>query len=25
QVDDPANPGQKKSLSPFIEGAKKLC
>ena len=25
QVDDPANPGQKKSLAPFIERAKKLC
>ncbi|WP_017384340.1 YebY family protein [Enterobacter hormaechei] len=25
QVDDPANPGQKKSLAPFIERAEKLC
>ena len=24
-VDDPANPGQKKSLKPFIEKAKTLC
>ncbi|MGX5144128.1 DUF2511 domain-containing protein, partial [Enterobacter hormaechei] len=23
--DDPANPGQKKSLAPFIERAEKLC
>ncbi|ENJ4020140.1 YebY family protein [Enterobacter hormaechei] len=25
QVDDPVNPGQKKSLAPFIERAEKLC
>ena len=25
QVDDPANPGQKMSLAPFIERASKLC
>ena len=25
QVDDPANPGQKKSLAPFIERANTLC
>lgn len=25
QVDDPANPGQKMSLAPFIERARKLC
>lgn len=25
QVDDPANPGQKMNLAPFIERASKLC
>lgn len=25
QIDDPANPSQKKSLQPFIERANKLC
>lgn len=25
QIDDPANPSQKKSLAPFIERADKLC
>jgi Protein of unknown function (DUF2511). len=25
QTDDPANPGQKMSLAPFIERAEKLC
>ena len=25
QIDDPANPGQKMSLAPFIERADKLC
>ncbi|MBB1201299.1 DUF2511 domain-containing protein [Enterobacteriaceae bacterium 89] len=25
QIDDPANPGQKMSLQPFIERAEKLC
>lgn len=25
QVDDPANPGRKRSLAPFIERASKLC
>ncbi|CAM8679975.1 YebY family protein [Leclercia sp. M-A074-M] len=25
QIDDPANPGQKMSLAPFIERAKTLC
>ncbi|MNP82964.1 hypothetical protein D3C76_1817580 [compost metagenome] len=25
QVDDPANPGQKMSLAPFIERANTLC
>jgi hypothetical protein len=25
QVDDPANPGQKMSLAPFIERASTLC
>ena len=25
QIDDPANPGEKMSLAPFIERAEKLC
>lgn len=25
QIDDPAKPGEKKSLAPFIERAEKLC
>ncbi|MTH48359.1 YebY family protein [Intestinirhabdus alba] len=25
QIDDPARPGEKKSLTPFIERAQKLC
>ncbi|PLN27327.1 hypothetical protein CWM86_34595, partial [Klebsiella pneumoniae] len=25
QIDDPQHPGQKMSLAPFIERAKKLC